>query len=156
MSNDSLRIKYNLLHNNISVELWLYSARDKHEFYIQTVFEVSFSSCLLTSLTLKSWIMQNFKQLWGGMSKAQKIHCSWGVHDGLVKSLKSVWMLQIIDCHSIKKSGSSTSTIYRGQTISTGQSQFYFSETYLLPVVINRQLWCCVSTRSSLGHLISA
>lgn len=104
-----------------------------------------------------------FQNLWGGMNKAQKIHCRWGVRYentwGLVKFLKSVWVsqvIEVIDCHSIKKSRDSTTTsIYRGQTISTGQSQFYFSKTYLLTVVINRQLWCYVSVRSSLGHLIN-
>lgn len=61
--------------------------------------------------------MQYLKHLWLGMSKAQKVHCRWGVHDekicDVVKFLKPVWMPQItevIDCHSIKKSGDSTST----------------------------------------------
>lgn len=66
--------------------------------------------------------MQNFKHLWGGMSKAQKSHCRWGVHDekfcGLVKALKSVWMphiIEVFDSHSLKKSGASTSiSVYRG------------------------------------------
>lgn len=50
-----------------------------------------------------------------------------------------------------KNSGASASApIYRGQTISTGQSHFYFSETYLPTVVTNFTVSCDLSLTEDL------